>query len=171
MARNKSPDFEAMARKIKKDAVRYASIKGVNFIQDNFHKQGFTNKAFEPWVKRKGDVDPGRKILVKSAYLLNSIRVFQANQERIVFGSDAAYSEIHNEGGTITVRITSKARRYFWFMYKKTGQERWKWMALSRKDTMRITIPKRQFMGHSDTLMERLDEWLVNHIVKQFKQA
>lgn len=170
MAVNNTPDFMGMAVKVKRDAIRYASIKGVNFIQENFQKQGFTNTAFEPWQKRAGDIDPGRKLLVKSSYLLNSIEVMEANDKRIVFGSDAPYADIHNEGGTITVRVTAKARRYFWFMFKKTGNSMWKAMALSRKQTRTIKIPKRQFMGHSETLMSELDKWLASHIIKSFKK-
>ena len=69
MAVNNTPDFMGMAVKVKRDAIRYASIKGVNFIQENFQKQGFTNTAFEPWQKRAGDIDPGRKLLVKSSFI------------------------------------------------------------------------------------------------------
>lgn len=171
MAVNNTPDFLAMAKTIKNDAVRYASVKGLQFFQESFQKQGFTNTTFQPWQKRANDIDPGRKLLVKSAYLLNSLEVMEANEKRIVFGSDAPYADIHNTGGTITVRVTEKARRYFWFMYKRTGKDMWKAMALSRKQTRTIKIPKRQFIGHSDTLMNDLNQWLSGHLIKQFKQA
>ena len=38
---NKTPNFLVTATQLKKDAVRYATVAGVNFFQDSFIKQGF----------------------------------------------------------------------------------------------------------------------------------
>ena len=54
---NNTPDFLKMAKTLKKDIVRYAAVAGVNFFQDSFQNQGFTNEFFEPWDKRKNDLD------------------------------------------------------------------------------------------------------------------
>jgi len=166
---NKTPDFLKMAGSLKKDVVRYASLAGVEFFKDSFQKQGFTDTAFQGWPQRKDDADPGRKILIKSAYLMNSIQVFSADQKRIVFGSDAEYADIHNSGGTVSIPITPKSKKYFWFMFKKTGGTMWKALALTKKQSITVTIPKRQFMGHSKTLMDSLDNWLADEIEKRFK--
>ncbi|MFK5891353.1 MAG: hypothetical protein QM486_11555 [Flavobacteriaceae bacterium] len=167
---NKIPDFLGMAEKLNKDASRFASGEGVTFFQNSFYNQGFTDVAFEAWDTRSGDVDPGRKLLVQSSFLLNSIQVFSKSNERIVFGSDAEYADIHNNGGTISIAITEKSRRYFWYMFKSTGQSMWKALALTKKDSIKIVIPKRQFIGESATFMKQLDQWLVNTILKRFKQ-
>lgn len=167
---NQTPDFLKMASTLKKDLVRYISISGVNFFQDSFQNQGFTDEVFEAWGKRKNDVDPGRKVLVKSSYLLNSIQVFDANEKRITFGSDAEYAEIHNNGGSIKISITPKARRYFWFMFKVTENFMWKALALTKKQTISITIPKRQFIGESASYLRQLDSWVITEILKRFKQ-
>ena len=166
---NTTPDFNGIAKSLKKDMRRYAKVKAVNFFQDSFKNQGFTDGSLEAWEQRKGDVDLGRKILVKSSALMNSIRVMSSNQKQIVFGSNEEHAEIHNEGGTMTIRITKKSRKYFWYMYKATGREMWKWMALSKKQTMTITIPKRQFIGESKTLMKDLENWTIQQIEKRFK--
>lgn len=167
---NNTPDFLKMADNLKKDMVRYASVAGVNFFQDSFQNQGFTNENFEAWESRKNDLDPGRKILVKSSFLLNSIQVFDANENQIVYGSDAEHSEIHNNGGVIKMNITPRARRYFWFMHKATGNDMWKAMALTKKQTMTVNIPKRQFIGESKTFLKELDTWMKTEIIKRFKQ-
>ena len=167
---NDTPNFLQMAKQLKKDAVRYASVAGVNFFKDSFQNQGFTNEAFEQWQNRKNDLDPGRKILIKSSFLMNSIQVFDANEQRITFGSDAAHAEIHNNGGTVKITITERSRRYFWFMFKVTGNFMWKAMALTKKDSITIKIPKRQFIGESATFMRELDTWLKQEILKRFKQ-
>ena len=167
---NKIPDFEAMATQLKKDVVRYASVEGVTFFQNSFYNQGFTDVGFEAWDSRTSDIDPGRKILVKSAFLLNSIQVFDSNQERIVFGSDAEYAEIHNNGGIVKIAITQESRKYFWYMFKATNNGMWKALALTKKESITITIPKRQFIGESATFMRQLDQWMINEILTRFKQ-
>lgn len=166
---NKTPDFLKMATKLKKDVVRFAAVTGVNFFQDSFQNQGFTDEFFEDWEKRKNDLDPGRKVLVKSSFLMNSIQVFDKNEKRITFGSDAEHAEIHNNGGTVKINITQKARKYFWFMFKATGVGMWKAMALTKKQSITITIPKRQFIGESAVLMSDYDSWLKKEILKRFK--
>ncbi|MCI2229570.1 phage virion morphogenesis protein [Polaribacter sp. MSW13] len=166
---NKTPDFLKMATTLKKDVVRYAAVAGVNFFQDSFQNQGFTDEFYEAWDKRKNDVDPGRNVLVKSSFLLNSIQVFDKNEKRITFGSDAEHAEIHNNGGTIKITITKKARRYFWLMFKVTGATTWKAMALTKKTSITITIPKRQFIGESKTFLKELDTWIITEILKRFK--
>lgn len=166
---NEIPDFEGMVRKLKKDAIRYAARAGVNFFQDSFLNQGFTDAVHEPWPIRKNDVDPGRKILIKSAVLMNSIEVFSSNNERIEFGSREQYAEIHNEGGTVVIKITEKSRKYFWFMYRATNNEMWKGLALTKKQRITIKIPKRQFLGHSEVFMGQLNDWLVRELDKRFK--
>jgi phage gpG-like protein len=166
---NKTPDFLKMAEQLKRDAVRFAAVEGVNFFQDSFYNQGFTNEGFEPWPERKNNIDPGRKILIKSSFLMQSVQVFDKSEKRIVFGSDAEYASIHNEGGTVKIPITQKARKYFWFMFKVSGNTMWKALALTKKTDITITIPKRQFLGESATFMAQLDNWIINEIQKRFK--
>ncbi|MFK5890766.1 MAG: hypothetical protein QM486_08555 [Flavobacteriaceae bacterium] len=166
---NKTPDFLRMATQLKKDAVRYAAVAGVNFFQGSFDKQGFTDAFYEPWDKRKNDLDPGRKVLVSSSYLMQSIQVFSKSNKRIVYGSDAEYADIHNNGGTVKIPITTKSRKYFWFMFKATGNGMWKALALTKKQAITITIPKRQFIGESVTFMGDLDKWAKQQILKRFK--
>ena len=168
--KNKTPNFKAMADQLQEDTSRYAASKGVSFFQDSFYNQGFTDQGFEAWEQRKNDVDPGRKILIKSAFLLNSIQVFDRNKNRVVFGSDAEHAQIHNEGGTISIAITEKSKKYFWFMFMNTNNTMWKALALTKKKTITMTIPKRQFIGESATFMNQLDEWLLNTILTRFKR-
>jgi len=165
----KAPDFSRMGNTIMKDAVKYAKVTGLNFFQDSFYNQGFTNKSFQAWTPRKGDIDPGRKVLIKSAALLNSLKVKDAGKNKIAYFSDEVYADINNNGGTLNIRITEKSRKYFWFMYYRTKKQFWKNMAMTRKNTMRVVIPKRQFLGESATLLNNLDDWLLNRIIKQFK--
>lgn len=54
------------------------------------------------------------------------------------------YARIHEYGGTFQQSVTPKQRAYFFSQYKRTGQERWLGMALSK--TLSITIPARPFL-------------------------
>ena len=155
---NETPDFLQMADWLIKDASRYAAVTGLNFFKESFQNQGFTDEYFEEWSKRKNDLDPGRKILIRSAFLMNSVQVFNANAEKIEFGSDAEYADLHNNGGDFKITVTQRARKFFWFMYKKTQAPMWKAMALTKKDSFSIKIPARPFVKHSQTLMYEFDD-------------
>lgn len=165
------PDFLGIARQLKIDVVRYAAVTGLNFFVDSFQKQGFTDTSFEAWQKRSNDSRPGGAILVKSSFLRNSVKVMQQSSDAVLYGSNAAHAKIHNEGGIINMTLTKKARKYFWFMYYATNDTRYKWMAISKKDHLTIKIPKRQFIGHSETLMSNLEVWLKNEIETRFKNS
>ena len=149
------PDFEGFARKLLSDSVTFIEVTGLNFFKDSFYNQGFTDITLEPWAKRK-DIDPGRGILTQTANLRESIRVMQSSPLLIEFGTSVPYAAVHNNGGTVTIRITPKAIRFFWHMFKATGQTKWKYMALTKKTSFRYNMPKRQFIGHSETLMNTI---------------
>ena len=165
---NNIPDFSAMGKQLKKEALIIAKKEGVDFFQDSFVNEGFTNGSFEKWEARKNPSD--YKILSVTGDLMKSIQVFSANQKRIVFGSDEEYAQIHNEGGTMNIKITEKSRKFFWAMFYHTNEVKWKWMALTKKDSLQVTIPKRQFIGESKTLMKQLDNTIGNRILTLFKQ-
>ena len=164
------PDFISIAEKLKNDIPRYVGITATNHFVESFAKQGFTNENFEAWDKRNSpDYRPGGAVLTSTGFLRNSIHVISSDASQVTIGTYAAYAKIHNEGGTITTPITKKMRKYFWYMFKKTQNQKWKWMALTKKDVMKIKFPKRQFIGESKVLMDNLDKWLVAEIEKRFK--
>lgn len=165
-----APDFNATGEKLVTDAIKYASIKGVNFFKASFDKEGFTDKSFQKWEGRAGDLDPGRRLLTKSGVLADSPDV-EINGKKLTFFSNEEYADIHNNGGTINIRVTEASRKYFWYMFYKTKKQFWKNMALTKKDMFTVNIPKRQFLGPSETLMANLDEWLLKTILKRFKNT
>lgn len=164
------PDFGKIAKSAINDSRRYAMVYCLNFFKDSFRKQGFTDQHFEQWENRESpDYRPGGALLVSTSFLLESLKVLSNNKKQIVFGSYAPYAEIHNEGGMLKIKITKKSRKYFWYMYKKTNDEKWKRMALTKKDMMQVKIPKRQFIGESAVMMEGLNEWFFDYLVQKFK--
>ncbi|KAA6347171.1 hypothetical protein EZS27_005340 [termite gut metagenome] len=202
---NETPDFSAMAKNLLENAHRYAGSEAVKFFKESFVKQGFIDKSLTAWQKTMNPL-VGKRTLYKQGVLMQSIRKVQETPERIVVESDTPYSEIHNEGGEITVTKAMKA--HFWKLYyefaghsKKVSEtaplrkrrskkdakmeysksvtlkieklnaqaEFCKRMALM-KEGSKIKIPKRQFMGHSDTLVKQFDKWFTGEISTQFNK-
>ena len=86
-------------------------VEGLEFIHDNFSKQGFQSSPgkLDKWAKRKvvkwkkqEQKNQGRAILVKTGNLQRSWDTNTvAGTSRVVFASDKPYAEPHNEGSKI----------------------------------------------------------------------
>ncbi|WP_312395685.1 hypothetical protein [Chryseobacterium sp.] len=164
------PDFGSIAKDAINDSRRYAMVYCVNFFKDSFRNRGFTDRNFEAWENRVSpDYRSGGALLVSTSFLLESIKVLAGNKHQLVFGSYAPYAGIHNDGGVMKIKVTAKSRKYFWYMFKKTQNEKWKWMALTKKDMIEVKMPKRQFIGESAKMMDGLDEWFFAYIVRKFQ--
>lgn len=162
------PEFRGLGQMILKDAYVYASVTGLNFFKESFTRQGWLDRSLEPWQSVDGKA--GQGILINTAFLRDSLQILSRAEGKIEFGATAPYAAIHNDGGSISIRITAKSRKFFWYMYKATRQVKWKYMALTKKDRLTIRIPKRQFIGESYTLMNELDAWFIDQIVTRFNQ-
>ena len=163
-----TPDFRKIAEEVMKDLPKKVGEKALQFFLASFIKQGYTDTSFIPWVKRKDDLT--HKLLNQSYALKASGKIDKADltEVNISFGEGLNYAAIHNEGGTITVKVSAKMKRFFWYMYKKTEDEKWKWMALTKNETLTIKIPKRQYIGESETLMNNLDKMFIDRIKQYF---
>lgn len=183
---NKAPDFQGIFLKVKGEMPRKISVKAKNFFKEGFAKGGFTDASFQEWAKSSSPFT--RKTMYNKGTLQNSIRSLQESKERVEVGTELEYAKIHNEGGTITV--TPKMKKYWWAKYRefagsvtrtKKGAvsakgrkanakaEYCKRMALMKVGS-KIKIPKRQFIGESDTLMKQLNEQFVEGIETQLKE-
>ena len=87
----------------------------------------------------------------------------------MVVGSDSKYAKIHNEGGVINIPVTEKMRKYFWYKYKETSNGMYKGMALTKKTHFTFTVPKRQFIGESQSFNRDIDTKFKKMIVQRFK--
>lgn len=151
------PDFEAMAAQLLNNLAPEIAKEAQAFFKGSFDKEGFTDYGFIAWPKRK-DAET-HKILTKSQTLRNSVVIKSQTPQRIeiMAGEGLPYAEIHNKGGTINVTLTPKARKFFWYMYKKTEDEKWKRMAITKKQMLNIRIPQRQYIGESQELNKLID--------------
>lgn len=136
--------------RFKKRIPRVIAVNSVQHFKKGFSKGGKqTDGSKSGWTKRQ--YRKGGNTLVKTSTLQRDIQVKRASFKKIVVGTSnltSKYAEIHNKGGVI--KITSEMRRFFWSQFYKTKDNYWKNMALHKSST--ITIPKREYIGHSNKL-------------------
>jgi phage gpG-like protein len=164
---NKIPDFLGMADQLMQDLIIDAEVMGMKFIESNFEKEGFMDGSFQGWAGRKTPIS--YSILRVTNSLFNSINASNDGKSKVIFTADMPYASIHNEGGILKIPRTKKMKSFFWAMYKRTSEEKWKWMAMSNKPHVVFRIPKRQYMGKSKTFDETFDRHVVREILSRFK--
>jgi phage gpG-like protein len=186
----KSINFGYAKENLLRDTARMAATESVKFFKESFRKGGFTNASFEQWKKKQSPLG-GKKTMYITGALMKSIQKTEENTQRIVVSSDTLYSEMHNDGGTITV--TAQMKKYWWAQYTKLSGKKTKTksgkesnsktnkkltakaefckrMALMKVGS-KIKIPQRQFMGESQTLMNELDKQLQTKIAEYWEKA
>jgi phage gpG-like protein len=102
-----------MRNNLLKDTARMAAGESVKFFKESFVKGGFTDSAFERWAVRKSPIG-SKKLMRDVGTLMQSIRATEG-AGRVTVLSDTQYSEIHNDGGEITV--TAQMKKYWWSQY------------------------------------------------------
>jgi phage gpG-like protein len=61
-------------------------------------------------------------------------------------GTNVEYAAIHEFGGVVRPTVTDKMRKMAWAMFFKTKDDKWKGLALTSKNKLRIRIPSRPFL-------------------------
>ena len=154
--------------------------------KDNFRKGGFVNNGLNKWKPPKrlssGSKSAGSNYPTLTSgrnHLMNSIK-YVPGDARVKIVDNVDHASIHNEGGTINSNpeVTPKMRKFAWAQYYAAGggkkgadskplpltddAERWKRLALTKKKKLKIkiTMPKRQFIGESEELNKKIsDKW------------
>ena len=148
------------------------------FINENFQKQGFQGESFEPWDKRNPDRDPGRPVLTGkgTAHLKKSPFDSYPDDHTVKITSNLPYSQIHNEGGTITIPERETILNFdrtpehgpWRFGKVRTINQQRGIKAIRRAHVGAFTIhmPKRQYMGPSPVLDKRIAQIIDNALNK-----
>lgn len=158
--RHMAADFakhqKKLSKYIKSDAPRIVGKMGVDHFKENFDKEGFVNNGLQPWPERKNDT--GRKTLTGETKELQDSIDYQADLAKTSWGSDVPYASIHNRGGrTKPHTIRPRRKKALKFGRKKI---------FKRVNHPGSKIPKRQFIGHSQELIDKWD----NRLEKDFDQ-
>lgn len=181
------PDFLQMAEDLLKGLPQQVADLALAHFNESFEKQGFTDNSFIAWPKRLDDLTFGvnHPILNKTGALMGSLVIKSATMKRVevAAGDGLPYAAIHNNGGTIKIKITDKMRKFFWFVYISLTKHyangsappdhilKWKMMALTKKTELTIHIPKRQYIGESQVLLKDVDGLIIEKIITTFKTA
>ena len=139
--------------------------------------------------------DSQYKTLMSSKNHLFSSINYTPGIAKVTIFNDVVYAAVHNEGGIVHPKITPKMRRFAWAKYYKLkgeakgakkprkGQkngimkpvgnqpdsreaEKWKRLALTKKETLTINIPRRQFMGQSAELDARISAYVEKEVLR-----
>lgn len=165
-------------------------------FQDNFRRGGFVNGGLHPWPEARrlatGGTDAASQygtLLSGRNHLYSSIR-YVPSDYRVRVYNELVYAPIHNWGGTVSVTVTDRMKRFAWAkFYEASGKSRkaatggkksrkratgklaaspqaafWKNLALTRKKKLDIRIPQRQFLGESEELTAKINERLEKEI-------
>lgn len=146
--------------------------------QDNFRQSGFVDHGLHPWQPAKrqnggaGTYSRYRTLLSSRNHLFSSINYTPANASVTVY-NNVPYAAAHNDGATVNIRVTPKMRRFAWAkFYEASGKRKntkktrrrtnpraqfWRNLALTKKTTLTVRIPKRQFIGPSYELNRKID--------------
>lgn len=157
--------------------------KAKSIFQENFRKGGFQDGGrFEKWpdTKRQGSgtgASSGRGPLLSSRKVLYNSIGYTPGIGRVVISSNVIYAGIHNEGGVTHPKVTPKMRKYAWARYYEAGGSKgtgdadfWKGLALTKKQTLNIKIPRRHFMGPTATLTNAVQTMVERDLTNILKQ-
>lgn len=99
-------------------------------FQENFRKGGFVNDGLHPWPQAKrlssGRTDAASNygtLLSGRNHLFSSIKYIPSDY-RVKVSNELVYAPIHNWGGTVSVTVTDRMRRFAWAKFKASGHKR-----------------------------------------------
>lgn len=165
-------------------APRLLGNEAVNFFTNSFRQQGWLGNRLERWARRRsnGKRSRGRAILVKSGRLRRGTRITRIEGLTTYIGNDVPYARPHNEGyrGTVNVKAHkrnrySKRKEGTGVFSVKTKRERQRTVTEAtgsstvKAHSRRMRLPKRQFMGSSPYLQQRLRRLLQAELQRGLK--
>lgn len=127
-----------------------------------YYKERFREKEFDgnPWPPAKVSKRRG-SLLVDSGSLLNSIRPAYVARDGVIISAGnlkVDYAKAHNEGFVGNVVVPAHTRR------TRRGEN-----VSVRQHSRGVNIPRRQFMGESAELADRLHERIQGYIDNDLK--
>lgn len=109
-----------------------------------------------PKTRTKGDTGP---LIKQTARLARAVAGGRESKIRTEVSNNVwtmiltimvPYAAVHEFGkSNITIPVTAKMRGFFWHMFRETGDEKYKWMALTKKTVFTITMPARPYIRPS----------------------
>lgn len=143
--------------KILDDASRIVAETATEYYKEMFREKEFDGDKWPDAKvkKRKGS------LLVDSGKLLNSVRPVYIGKDGVILSAGnwkVDYARVHNEGFTGNVIVPAHARHT-----KKSGDVKVKQHARN------VNIPKRQFMGESRELADKIHDRIQEQVNNTLK--
>ena len=144
--------------------------EAVNWTGDRFRHQNWIDTTPEPWQPRNPNAkrNLGRKILIDTARLFRSTRIFSQSGTGFKYGSDVLYAGVHNWGLTITRHARSETFRR---NRSRSGKFK-KGTTPGRGLTFKagsFQMPKRQSLGNSAHLRNILRRRAQVEIIRRMR--
>ena len=134
------------------------SVAMEEHTKDNFRQAGFVDGGLHPWRTTmrqslgSGEDRARTPLLSRNRNLMNAVKHRYVPYQATVY-NEVKYADIHNMGGRI--QVTERMRKFFWAKFYETKAKMYKILALKPVGSY-ITIPKRQFIGHSAELNTKI---------------
>jgi phage gpG-like protein len=173
--------IDGKANRAMKETIVIIANEAKNHYIRSFRRGGFTDETLVKWQARKSKKDNnGRAILVKTGDLKRSI-IDRVNLSalKVVFSSDLPYAAIHNYGGVIHKKESSKTIglrehsmniKTMAYSYRFASSKKGTKKIHRATSTMNVTVgahdikmPQRQFIGKS----EQVDKMAIKTIEKK----
>lgn len=168
-------NLEEINKFIANTAPKLVGKLAVDHFKENFRKGGFNGSKWKAPQRFNAEGQfAGQKygtLLSSTNELMNSI-TYRTGPGTVTITTDKVYARIHNYGGTINVPVTDKMRKFAWAKHyeytRETGgkDSKWKGLALTKKSSLNINMPKRQFIGDSPELERIIEQKLSEQITK-----
>ncbi len=139
-----------------------AGVEAVNHFKASFPNQGFTDTNLIKWKERKKK-DEGRGILTKTGRLRRGIKVLSKNPTSVMVGvdlSEVPYAQVHNDGFNGTVAVRAHIRRNTRNNVYKVKNRKLDATGINAiaAGTRKMNIPRRQFVGNSEELNQKINK-------------
>lgn len=184
---------DEVVKEITNNLPRKVGIVAVNQVKNNFRESGYLDNGIHKWQQTKRQQGKGSNakygpLTSSRNHLMSSVQA-KPSFGQVIIENPVPYAAIHNNGGNITTHptITPKMRKYAWHMvYSLAGMkgkgklpkelpeeaQKWKGLALTSKSkiTIHAHIPKRQFMGDSAELRQKINN-MINQSLEKIKHG
>lgn len=164
-----------------------AGNKAMSIFKENFRRGGYQDGGLTPWaITRRqqmggsGAASSYTPLLSGRNHLMNSIKYYPSAGS-VSVRTNSPYARIHNEGGSVTTRVTPRMRRFAWAKFYEAGgkgkktaelddtQKMWKGLALTKETQITRKIPRRQFIGASADLKKALNDIVIKEVNELLK--
>ena len=120
---------KALEKFLRREMPVIAGRMAQDHFQNNFRLGGFVNGGMHPWPKAKrlssggtGAASNYGTLLSGRNHLFKSIKYIPSDY-RVKISNDVIYAPIHNWGGSVSVTVTDRMRRFAWAKYRETSGE------------------------------------------------